>query len=305
MRGRREKRDVTGWLAIDKPSGVTSAQVVNKVKWQLSARKAGHAGTLDKPATGVLAIALGEATKTIQYVMDSRKTYTFRVKFGESTTTDDATGEILETSSVRPTDNEINAALEEFRGEIFQVPPQYSAVKVEGKRAAAHAASGKVKALKPRPLKVYRLELNSRDSAEVAEFGMECGKGGYVRSIARDLGQFLGCHAHVLELRRTAAGPFQLKDCVNFPCGADINNCGDLNRFLAPLELGLTGLTEFKCSFQDSKTIRTGVPVQFAARNHKVTTHSWVSCNGNAVAIGEFVGGFFSPKRIIRDSAHS
>ncbi|MEO6299055.1 MAG: tRNA pseudouridine(55) synthase TruB, partial [Paracoccaceae bacterium] len=196
--GRVKKgRIVSGWLVVDKPAGITSTSVVNKVKWAFGAQKAGHAGTLDPAATGVLAVALGEATKTVPYVTDALKCYRFVVTFGAATSTDDAEGEVVETSASRPSDAEILAALGGFRDEIQQVPPQFSAVKVDGARAYDLAREGEEMDLAARPLWVERLEMIGRPDADHVELEMICGKGGYVRSIARDLGRLLGCLGHV------------------------------------------------------------------------------------------------------------
>ena len=189
----KKGRAVTGWLIVDKPAGITSTAVVNKVKWALSAQKAGHAGTLDPDATGVLAVALGEATKTIPYITDALKCYRFRVTLGAQTDTDDASGTILATSDQRPTDAQIEAALHAFRGDIQQVPPQYSAVKVDGDRAYDLAREGEVMDLAARPLWVETLTLLDRPDPDHVDLEMVCGKGGYVRSIARDLGLAWPC----------------------------------------------------------------------------------------------------------------
>ncbi|MFN3294840.1 MAG: tRNA pseudouridine(55) synthase TruB, partial [Gemmobacter sp.] len=195
--GRAKKgQPVSGWLVVDKPAGVTSTAVVGKVRWALDAQKAGHAGTLDPDATGVLAVALGEATKTVPYVTDALKCYRFVVRFGAATATDDASGAVLETRDARPDDAQIVAALDGFRGDIRQVPPQYSAVKVDGARAYDLARDGEAMDLAARPLHVARLDLVARPDADHAELEMVCGKGGYVRAIARDLGQVLGCLGH-------------------------------------------------------------------------------------------------------------
>jgi tRNA pseudouridine55 synthase len=210
----RKGRDISGWLVVDKPAGPTSTAVVNKVRWALGAKKAGHAGTLDPAATGVLAVALGEATKTVPFITDALKCYRFTVRFGLATKTDDAEGEIIARSDLRPTDDQIRAALGPFRGEIMQVPPQFSAVKVDGERAYALARAGEDLDLAARPLWVESLDLVARPDADHAELEMVCGKGGYVRSIARDLGAALGCHGHVLSLRRTWSGPFDAQDGI-------------------------------------------------------------------------------------------
>ncbi len=293
---------MNGWLPIDKPAGITSTTAVNQLKRVLNAAKAGHAGTLDKPATGVLAVAFGEATKTVSYAMDSRKSYTFTVRFGASTTTDDATGTILETSISRPSDEEIKAAMSHFQGNIHQIPPQYSAVKIDGKRAAAHAAVGKAISLSARPLTVYKLELAGRSSPDRAMFDMECSKGGYVRSIARDLGQSLGCYGHVEELRRTAVGPFALEACAAFSTETDQQDYSALMQRLLPIEAGLSGKQELPCNRETAVKIQYGNSVRLSAASHSSAADAmaWASCEGRAVAIGSVIDGIFHPKRIIR-----
>ena len=210
----KKGRAVSGWLIVDKPAGITSTAVVNKVKWAMAAQKAGHAGTLDPAATGVLAVALGEATKTVPHITDALKCYRFMVRFGAATTTDDAEGSVIATSATRPGEDAIRAALPAFRGQIEQVPPQFSAVKVEGERAYDLAREGERLDLAPRPLWVDSLDLIDRPDPDHALFEMVCGKGGYVRSIARDLGAALGCLGHVLWLRREWSGPFDAKDGI-------------------------------------------------------------------------------------------
>ena len=214
MARKRRGRPLHGWLIVDKPAGVTSTSVVNKARWAFQAQKAGHAGTLDPLATGLLAVAFGEATKTVPIAQEGLKTYRFTMRLGQSTTTDDAEGEVTATSENRPTDAQIEAALPEFTGQIEQVPPQFSAVKVEGERAYDLAREGVEMDLVARPLWVERLEIVARPDQDHVELELVCGKGGYVRSIARDLGEALGCHGHVKELRRVWSGPFELEDAV-------------------------------------------------------------------------------------------
>ncbi len=300
-RARRGGRDISGWLAVDKPAGLTSAQAVAIVRRQLAARKAGHAGTLDKPATGLLAVALGEATKTVPFVMDSRKTYTFTVKFGAATTTDDATGEIIAASELWPSDGEISRALARFRGEIMQIPPTYSAVKIAGRRAAARAVSGEKAELAPRALTVHRLDLTKRPEPDLAEFEIVCGKGGYVRSIARDLGEDLGCLGHVLALRRTVSGPFSIADCVKLSLESESPLPADLMRRLKPVETGLCGLPEIACGETEAARIRTGVGVRAERGELQDGTAAWASCQGKAVAVGALSEGWFRPKRVFRN----
>jgi tRNA pseudouridine55 synthase len=206
---RREKgRKIDGWLILDKPAGITSTQAVNKVKRALDARKAGHGGTLDPLATGILPIALGAATKTVPYVMDGTKLYHFTIKFGEARDTDDAEGAVTATSDVRPTDAQINAALPAFRGAIMQIPPAFSAIKVAGERAYDLARAGAPPELSPRPAQVDRFELIGRPDADTAEFEVASGKGVYMRALARDLAAACGTVGHITVLRRLRVGPF-------------------------------------------------------------------------------------------------
>ena len=201
-------RSIDGWLIIDKPAGMTSTDVVNKVRRAFDAQKAGHGGTLDPLATGLLPIAFGAATKTVPYVMDGTKLYHFTLRFGEARDTDDADGQVTETSAVRPTDDEIRAQLGKFRGDIMQVPPAYSAVKIAGERAYDMAREGRAPVLEPRPARVDRFELIDRVDADTAIFEVQSGKGVYMRSLARDLAIACGTFGHVAALRRLRVGPF-------------------------------------------------------------------------------------------------
>ena len=287
-RGKAAMQDVNGWLGIDKPEGMTSADVVAELKRVLMARKVGHAGTLDRPATGVLALAFGEATKTIPHVMDSRKEYRFLVRFGQATTTDDATGDVVAESDQRPAAQDIREALHRFRGDILQRPPSFSAVKVSGKRAAALASSGVVTELKLRPLKVYKLELVGMVDEQTAEFEFHCGKGGYVRSIARDLGSELGCPAHVRSLRRLATGPFRIETCVTIDKVREMATNVLVERALMPLEFGLSSLEQLACSEAESLRIRNGGACRLESADESVSANStvWVSYLDKAVATG-------------------
>ena len=211
----RKGRAVSGWLLVDKPSGITSSAVVNKVKWAFDAAKVGHAGTLDPAATGVLAVALGEATKTVPYITDALKCYRFRVRFGQATNTDDAEGFVTSHSELRPTDAQIEGALAGFRGNIMQVPPQFSAVKIDGARAYDLAREGEVFDIQARPLWVESLTVIARPDVDHVDLEMVCGKGGYVRAIARDLGAQLGALGHVAWLRREWSGPFDAQNGIS------------------------------------------------------------------------------------------
>ncbi|ABI63251.1 tRNA pseudouridine(55) synthase [Granulibacter bethesdensis CGDNIH1] len=208
MNRRRKGRPLDGWLIIDKPQGMTSTDVVNRVKRGFDAQKAGHGGTLDPLATGLLPIAFGAATKTVPYVMDGTKLYHFTLKMGESRDTDDAEGAVTATSTVRPTDDVLRAALESFRGTIMQIPPAYSAIKVAGERAYDMARDGRPPDLPPRPARVDRFELIERLDDDLAVFEVQSGKGVYMRSLARDIARACGTVGHIAALRRLRVGPF-------------------------------------------------------------------------------------------------
>ena len=291
-------RVVSGWLVVDKPAGVTSTTVVNKVKWAFSAQKAGHAGTLDPAATGVLAVALGEATKTVSLITDALKCYRFRVTFGAATTTDDAEGTVLGTSSLRPSDAAIAAALGAFRGDIMQVPPQFSAVKVDGERAYDLARAGEAMTLAARPLYVDRLDLVARPDADHVDLEMVCGKGGYVRSIARDLGQALGCLGHVAWLRREWSGPFQAAQGITLDEIDRLAKTEALDQWLKPLELGLADLPELHATAEGAIRMSHGNPGTVIGPALPYGTEAWASLNGRAVAVGHYRGGELHPSRV-------
>jgi tRNA pseudouridine55 synthase len=293
----KKGRAISGWLIVDKPAGVTSTAVVNKVKWAFGAQKAGHAGTLDPDATGVLAVALGEATKTIPYITDALKCYRFRVVFGAATDTDDASGAVIATSGLRPTDAEIEAALGAFRGDISQVPPQYSAVKVDGERAYDLAREGEAMELAARPLWVERLVMLGRPDADHVDLEMVCGKGGYVRSIARDLGQALGCLGYVEWLRREWSGPFAAGQGVTLAEVEAEAKTDALDARLLPLELGLQDLPEFKARPEGAARLRNGNPGQVIG-HADWGTEGWASLDGLAVAVGHYRGGELHPSRV-------
>ncbi len=288
---------VSGWLIVDKPAGIGSTQVVGKVRWALNAQKAGHAGTLDPAATGVLAIALGEATKTVPFVTDAMKCYRFMVRFGAATSTDDAEGAVIQTSDLRPTDGAIDAALAAFRGQIQQVPPQVSAVKVEGERAYDLAREGIEMDLAARPLWVERLEVLHRPDADHLELEMVCGKGGYVRSIARDLGSALGCLGHVACLRREWSGPFRADQGITMEQIEALARSPDLLAHVLPLELGLTGLPQVVATEEGAARLAHGNPGQVLG-HLDYGTECWASRDGRALAVGRYLGGEVHPSRV-------
>jgi tRNA pseudouridine55 synthase len=296
--GRIKKgRAISGWLVVDKPAGITSTAVVNKVKWAFSAQKAGHAGTLDPAATGVLAVALGEATKTVPYITDALKCYRFMVALGAATTTDDAEGEVIARAENRPTDPEIEEALAAFRGQIQQVPPQFSAVKVDGERAYDLAREGEVMDLAARPLWVESLRILSRPDIDHVELEMVCGKGGYVRSIARDLGAALGCLGHVEWLRREWSGPFRADDGVTLDQIDAEAKTEALDARLLPLELGLADLPELPATPEGGARLRNGNPGQVIG-HADWGTEAWASLNGEAIAVGHYRAGELHPSRV-------
>lgn len=296
MARRRRGQAISGWLVIDKPAGVTSTDVVNRLRRALDAARAGHAGTLDPEATGVLAVAFGEATRTIPYVTDAPKCYRFTVRWGAATTTDDGEGEVIASSSLRPPPAAIAAALPAFRGNIMQVPPQFSAVRVAGARAYDLAREGARLELAPRPLNVARLELLDCPDADHAVFEMVCGKGGYVRAIARDLGAALGCHGHVVALRRLWSGPFRAEDAVG-PEALAADGAALAARLL-PLEAGLAGLPEVRATEPGAARLRNGNPGEVIAGGLPVGAEAWASHRGRAIAVGTCMGGLMHPARV-------
>jgi tRNA pseudouridine55 synthase len=294
----RKGRDISGWLVVDKPAGLTSTAVVNKVKWAFDAKKAGHAGTLDPDATGVLAVALGEATKTVPYITDALKAYTFTVRLGQSTNTDDAEGEILKTSDARPEDAQIKDALGQFIGDIMQVPPQFSAVKIDGQRAYKLARDGEDLELAARPLWVDELIMTDRPDADHVTLEMTCGKGGYVRSIARDLGEALGCFGHVRELRRIWSGPFDATDGISLEQINELAKQPELDTYLRPLEEGLQDLPQVSATPEGAVRMRNGNPGMVMASDVEYGDECWASLDGKAVAVGRYKAGELHPSRV-------
>ncbi len=299
MARKRKGRDISGWLVIDKPAGMTSTTVVNKVRWAMEAKKAGHAGTLDPEATGVLAIALGEYYKTVPFITDAMKAYTFTVRLGQATNTDDAEGEVIAESDARPTDEQIKEALLPFLGEIQQVPPKFSAVKVDGQRAYKLARDGEDIELAARSLWVEELFLIDRPDDDHVVLEMTCGKGGYVRSIARDLGEALGCHAHVKQLRRIWSGPFDVDDALKWPEVERMERTPELDEHLRPLEQGLDSLPELKCTPEGVTRLKNGNAGMVLPNDDvEYGDEAWASHEGKAVAVGVYKSGELHPSRV-------
>lgn len=298
MARKRKGRDISGWLVVDKPAGMTSTAVVNKVRWALQAKKAGHAGTLDPAATGVLAVALGEATKTVPYITDALKAYEFSVRLGQATNTDDEEGEVIATSDTRPDDEAIKAALGAFIGEIMQVPPKYSAVKIDGQRAYKLAREGEEVEIEARPLWVEELVMTDRPDADHVTLEMVCGKGGYVRAIARDLGEALGCYGHVAWLRRIWSGPFEAEEGISLEEIDRLAHTPELDARLRPLEDGLEGLPQVSCTEEGAVRLRNGNPGMVIAHDVEYGDECWAAHKGRAVAVGRFKGGELHPSRV-------
>ncbi|WP_368345300.1 tRNA pseudouridine(55) synthase TruB [Pelagovum sp. HNIBRBA483] len=298
MARRRKGRNISGWLIVDKPAGITSTAVVNKVRWAFDAQKAGHAGTLDPDATGVLAVALGEATKTVPYVSECLKAYEFTVRFGQSTNTDDAEGEVIGESALRPSDDAIKSALGSFVGEIMQVPPIFSAVKVDGQRAYKMARDGHDLQLAARPLWVESLVLIDRPDEDHARFELVCGKGGYVRSIARDLGGSLGCLGHVRELRRIWSGSFRADEAVDMETVDRLAKTSEIDSYLRPIQEGLQGLPEVIVAADNVQKLRNGNPARVIASSVGYGDECWVSHQGEPVAVGIYRSGEIHPNRV-------
>ncbi|WP_224816319.1 tRNA pseudouridine(55) synthase TruB [Hasllibacter sp. MH4015] len=298
MARRKKGRDISGWLLVDKPAGLTSTSVVNKVRWAFDAKKAGHAGTLDPDATGMLPVALGEATKTIAYLGDALKAYEFRVRLGISTRTDDAEGAVLETRAARPSDDEIKAALTAFVGDIRQVPPQFSAVKVDGERAYDIARAGDTMELAARDLYVDELSFVARPDADHVDLLFVCGSGGYVRSIARDLGAALGCLGHVLWLRRTWVGPFDIEDAVTLDRVEALARSEEIDALLQPVALALGDIPKLRATEAGVTRLKNGNPGQVLPGDAEYGDLAWASFDGQPVAIGRFRSGELHPERV-------
>jgi tRNA pseudouridine55 synthase len=297
---RREKRDVSGWVVLDKPLGMTSTTAVAAVRRIFKAKKAGHAGTLDPLATGVLPIALGEATKTVPFVQAGRKIYRFTVRFGIETDTDDAEGKETARSETRPTREALEALLPAFTGTILQTPPQFSALKIDGARAYDLARAGESVELAPREIEIDAFRLLDMPDTDHAEFEVECGKGTYVRSLARDIGRKLGCLGHVSVLRRTLVGDFSEDDTVNL-VELEQASADDATLFalMGPVAAGLRSLPAVKVSEHDAQRLAQGQSVFLRGRDAPVFEGPVsVSVHGALVALAEMEAGELHPRRI-------
>jgi tRNA pseudouridine55 synthase len=317
---KRPQRPVSGWVIFDKPFGMGSTDAVSFIKRIYRADKAGHAGTLDPLASGILPIALGEATKTVPYVMDGTKVYRFTATWGQERSTDDLEGEVTNSSEKRPTRAEISTLLPRFTGIISQVPPKFSAIKVDGERAYDLSRSGEDVELAAREIEIGNIEIVAMLDGNSTTFDVECGKGTYVRSIARDMGRLIGCYGHVSALRRLEVAPFDEQDAVtreelevaSETAKAHLENTGNpdgldpaafaaLDAFLIdPIE-ALEGMPHLALNGDAAHRVRMGNPVMVLGRDAPVEAdEAYVTEKGRLLALGEILAGQFHPKRVFK-----
>jgi tRNA pseudouridine55 synthase len=305
MARRKKGKAVHGWLVLDKPAGMTSTQAVGAVRRLFEAQKAGHAGTLDPLATGVLPIALGEATKTVPYAVEGEKGYRFTVRWGVETDTDDAEGRIVNRSEQRSDRQSIEGLLPQFVGEILQKPPAFSAIKVEGARAYDLARAGETVELEARPVQIASLTLVETPDRDTAVFEAACGKGTYVRALARDMGRLLGCLGHVIELRRTRVGAFAETDAVAMTSLQIASERGEdgLEALLLPIEAALSGLAGFDVARKDAARLLQGQPVIIRGRDAPPDVAAcYTMCSGQLIALGRVEKGQLLPMRVFNFS---
>ena len=303
-RQRKKKgRPVSGWVVLDKPVGIGSTQCVGKVKWLYQAAKAGHAGTLDPLASGMLPLALGEATRTVPFIMDGQKTYRFTVTWGAETNTDDLEGEVINRSDKRPTKEDILTILPNYTGSVSQVPPKFSAIKIDGERAYKLAREGEEVEIEPRQVEIESLNLIDHTD-DTATFETRCGKGTYVRSLARDIGRDLVCYGHITELRRTAVGPFLEEDLVLLDKLIELE--GDLEGLDSELfttGTALEDITEVPVTREQVHRLRLGNSVVLRGRDAIAhAKEAFASSGDELIAIGEVDRGQFKPKRVFQHS---
>lgn len=307
MARRKKGNPIHGWMIVDKPAGMTSNDVLKKIKHILQPQKVGHAGTLDPMATGVLPVAFGEATKTTSFMMDCVKSYRFTVRWGQETDTDDAQGQVTQTSDHRPTRDEVAALLPDFIGDIAQMPPAYSAIKVDGKRAYAMARQGEAVVLTPRTVKIQSFQIVDQPDADHMVFEVVCGKGTYVRALARDLGRKSGGFGHVSQLNRVFVGNFHQKDAISLDLLADLSHIAPPYGFLQPVEAGLDDIPAMSLDEQDAMKLRSGQMVSMVKPIYKPRimdlTQGDLVCamhNGKALAISRFEKGCLHPVRVFQ-----
>jgi len=299
-------RPISGWLILDKPVDFGSTEAVSKIKWLFKAQKCGHAGTLDPLASGMLPIALGDATKTVPYVMDGRKIYEFTVTWGEERATDDLEGDVTQSSDKRPSEQQIRDLLPKYTGVISQVPPQFSAIKISGERAYDLARDGEAVEIPSREVEVFRLTLLACEDANTAHFEVECGKGTYVRALARDFGRELGCYGHISGLRRSFVAPFAedtmvpLADLVALEAIEDADARLDaLDALLIDTSEALSSLPHLVVNDDQAHRLKMGNPILVRGRDAPVAeSEAYATSRGKLIAIGEIGQGEFRPKRV-------
>jgi len=303
---KKERLPINGWLIVDKPKGVTSTSVTNRVRNSLNASKVGHGGTLDPMATGVLPLAFGEATKTLTYVFDGLKEYRFTIRWGESRTTDDAEGSVIGESKRRPNKKEILSKLIGFIGEIEQVPPVYSAVKIGGRRAYELARKNQSFELKPRPIKIYQFELVEIIDADHAIFRVVSGKGAYMRSLARDLALALGTVGHIAQLRRVRVGPFAEKDAISLDKVVELGHTAPANKILWPVEAALDDIPALVLVEEEARKLKCGQPVSALKITESLLLDDLkqgdvvvAMTGGKPVALACFEGNLIRPFRVL------
>lgn len=303
--GRRGKKgqNIHGWIALDKPYDMGSTTAVAILKRLFDAKKAGHAGTLDPLATGVLPIAFGEATKTVPFAMDDKKSYRFAVQWGVETSTDDKEGEQVSTSQKRPSVAEIEAILPQFIGTINQVPPKYSAIKLNGERAYKLARDGEEVALSSRKIEVFTLNILEQLNADETSFEITCGKGTYIRSIARDMGRVLECFGHVTMLRRTRVGSFSEKDTISLEILEKFSHSADdrdsLLQYLKPIQTVLDDIPALTVDGKDAARLKNGQSVLIRGRDAPILKGLVYALSGDRIiALGEVKQGSLHPVRV-------
>lgn len=314
-RQRKKKgRPISGWIILDKPKNMGSTEAVAKIKWLFNAQKAGHAGTLDPLASGLLPIALGEATKTVPYVMEGTKVYQFTVTWGAERNTDDLEGEVTKTSDKRPTRQDVEAILSHYTGVILQTPPQFSAIKIDGNRAYDLAREGESVEIPAREVEIDVIELLKHEDG-TSVFEIECGKGTYVRSLARDMGRELGCYGYIADLRRIEVAPFSEEDFVTLEvlqeaCPPKLEQSDEersfnrrdfskLDHYLIETGAALDCLPQYSIGDEQAQRIRTGNPIILRGREAILETdEACVTYKGKVLAIGAVEQGKFQPKRV-------
>lgn len=295
------RRRLDGWLVLDKPYEMTSNQAVGRVKKWLHAKKVGHAGTLDPLATGILPLALGEATKTVAYMMDATKDYEFTIRWGQATATDDAEGDVIATSDTRPTADQITQALSRFVGEIEQTPPKFSAIKVAGARAYDLARKGEDVKLAARRVTIHAAQMIDSPDPDHARFWVTTGKGVYIRSLARDLAAALSTCGHVSALRRTRVGSFDQENAISLEKCEQLSHSADFLKHLLPVATGLDDIPALTITGPEAQRVKQGHAISLT-RTHVNQIGGrkrvYAKCGTTPVAVGDVKAGQFHPIRV-------